>query len=77
MYGADGKRINTRDYRYKKKYEDERHKLVEEGMRKVPGFRPPADYKRPTKMSDKIYIPVRDYPEINFIGQLIGMYGHP
>ncbi|KAJ3054139.1 hypothetical protein HK097_002569 [Rhizophlyctis rosea] len=75
IYGPDGKRINTREYRYRKKLEDERHKLVEEGMRKVPGFRPPADYKRPTKMSDKLYIPVKDYPEINFIGQLIGPRG--
>ncbi|KNC96256.1 mRNA splicing protein MSL5 [Spizellomyces punctatus DAOM BR117] len=75
IYGADGKRINTREYRYRKKLEDERHKLVEEGLRKIPGFKPPADYKRPTKVSDKLYIPVRDYPEINFIGQLIGPRG--
>ncbi|KAJ3285914.1 hypothetical protein HK104_009248, partial [Borealophlyctis nickersoniae] len=75
IYGADGKRINTREYRYRKKLEDERHKLVEEGIRKVPGFKPPADYKKPTKMSDKLYIPVKDYPEINFIGQLIGPRG--
>ncbi|KAI8825281.1 uncharacterized protein EV422DRAFT_518222 [Fimicolochytrium jonesii] len=75
IYGADGKRINTREYRYRKKLEDERHKLVEEGLRKLPGFKPPTDYKRPSKTSDKIYIPVRDYPEINFIGQLIGPRG--
>ncbi|KAJ3045534.1 hypothetical protein HDV00_009191 [Rhizophlyctis rosea] len=75
VYGPDGKRINTREFRYRKKLEDERHKLVEEGIRKVPGFRPPADYKKPTKVSDKLYIPVKDYPEINFIGQLIGPRG--
>ncbi|RKO89769.1 hypothetical protein BDK51DRAFT_14430, partial [Blyttiomyces helicus] len=75
VYGPDGKRVNTREYRYRKKLEDERHKLVEEGIKKIPGFKPPADYKKPTKMQDKIYIPVRDYPEINFIGQLIGPRG--
>ncbi|KAI8588260.1 hypothetical protein BDZ88DRAFT_444577 [Geranomyces variabilis] len=75
IYGADGKRINTREYRYRKKLEDERHKLVEQGLRKIPNFKPPVDYKRPLKTSDKIYIPVRDYPEINFIGQLIGPRG--
>jgi splicing factor 1 len=72
VYGADGKRVNTRDYRYRKKLEDERHKLVEEGLRKVPGFKPPADYKRPSKIQDKYYIPAKDYPELNFIGLLIG-----
>ncbi|KAI9098034.1 hypothetical protein DFS34DRAFT_95154 [Phlyctochytrium arcticum] len=75
VYGADGKRINTREYRYRKKLEDERHKLVDEGLRKIPGFKPPADYKRPSKVSDKLYIPAKDYPEINFIGQLIGPRG--
>ncbi|KAJ3006439.1 hypothetical protein HKX48_000121, partial [Thoreauomyces humboldtii] len=75
IYGADGKRINTREYRYRKKLEDERHKLVEDGLRRIPGFKPPMDYKRPSKTSDKVYIPVKDYPEINFMGQLIGPRG--
>ncbi|KAJ3186219.1 hypothetical protein HDU85_007659 [Gaertneriomyces sp. JEL0708] len=75
FYGADGKRVNTREFRWRKKLEDERHKLVEEGLKKIPGFKPPADYKRPSKVSDKLYIPVKDYPEINFIGQLIGPRG--
>ncbi|KAJ8327023.1 hypothetical protein QVD99_005109 [Batrachochytrium dendrobatidis] len=75
-YGTDGRRINTREFRYRKKLEDERHKLVEKAIKVIPGFRPPADYKRPTKILDKIYIPVRDFPEINFIGLLIGPRGN-
>lgn len=56
--------------------EDERHDLVELGMKTIIGFRPPADYKRPSKLSEKVYIPLRDYPEINFIGLLIGPRGN-
>ncbi|KAJ1330257.1 hypothetical protein BSLG_009572 [Batrachochytrium salamandrivorans] len=58
-YGADGRRINTREFRYRKKLEDERHVLVDKAIKTIPGFRPPAEYKRPTKILDKIYIPVR------------------
>lgn len=75
-YGPDGKRNNTRDLRYKKKVEDERHALVELGMRTIMGFRPPADYKRPAKLTEKLYIPQVDFPDINFIGLLIGPRGH-
>ncbi|KAI8894727.1 hypothetical protein BC833DRAFT_603804 [Globomyces pollinis-pini] len=75
-YGPDGKRNNTRDLRYRKKIEDERHALVETGMRTIMGFRPPADYKRPSKLAEKVFIPLRDYPEINFIGLLIGPRGN-
>ncbi|KAJ3414467.1 hypothetical protein HDV05_006560 [Chytridiales sp. JEL 0842] len=76
VYGADGKRVNTREFRYRKKLEDERHKLVEEGLKKIPGFKPPADYKRPSKIQDKLYIPAKDYPEINFIGLILGPRGN-
>lgn len=75
-FGHDGKRDNTRDLRYKKKFEDERHALVELGMRTIPGFRPPTDYKRPEKLVEKFFIPVMDFPDINFIGLIIGPRGH-
>lgn len=39
-------------------------------------FKPPADYKKPTKYKEKVYIPQKDFPEINFIGQLIGPRGN-
>ncbi|OZJ04483.1 hypothetical protein BZG36_02673 [Bifiguratus adelaidae] len=75
-YDAQGKRTNTRELRYKAKLENERHKLVEKALKMNPMFRPPADYKRPTKVSDKVYIPAKDMPEINFIGLLIGPRGN-
>ncbi|CAG8679270.1 12909_t:CDS:2, partial [Dentiscutata heterogama] len=71
-----GKRVNTREYRYRKKLEDERHKLIEEAVKRNPDYKPPADYKRPTKVQDKVYIPAKEFPEINFIGLLIGPRGN-
>ncbi|KAJ1503772.1 hypothetical protein HMI54_000557 [Coelomomyces lativittatus] len=75
VYGADGKRINTRDYRFRKRLEDERHKLVTYAFKLDPNYRPPADYRKPTKLAEKIYIPVKEFPEINFIGLLLGPRG--
>jgi hypothetical protein len=35
-------------------------------MKTIPNYHPPSDYRRPTKTQEKIYVPVNDYPEINF-----------
>ena len=35
-------------------------------MKEIPNYHPPADYRRPTKTQEKVYVPVNDYPEINF-----------
>lgn len=66
QYDNLGRRVNTREYRYRKKLEDERHKLIEKAMRIIPSYHPPSDYRRPTKTQEKVYVPVNDYPEINF-----------
>ncbi|KAK9767247.1 Branchpoint-bridging protein, variant 3 [Basidiobolus ranarum] len=76
VYNSDGKRVNTREFRYRKKFEDERTKIIESAIKNYPTFKPPADYKRPTKIQEKVYIPAREYPEINFIGLLIGPRGN-
>ncbi|KAK8225499.1 hypothetical protein HDK77DRAFT_132633 [Phyllosticta capitalensis] len=76
QYDNFGRRVNTREYRYRKKLEDERHKLVEKAMKIIPNYHPPSDYRRPTKTQEKVYVPVNDYPEINFIGLLIGPRGN-
>ncbi|CAD0090533.1 unnamed protein product, partial [Aureobasidium vineae] len=76
QYDNFGRRVNTREYRYKKRLEEERHKLVEKAMKTIPGYHPPSDYRRPTKTQEKVYVPVNDYPEINFIGLLIGPRGN-
>lgn len=66
QYDNFGRRVNTREYRYRKRLEDERHKLVENAMKTIPNYHPPSDYRRPTKTQEKVYVPVNDYPEINF-----------
>ncbi|KFY73533.1 hypothetical protein V501_04224 [Pseudogymnoascus sp. VKM F-4519 (FW-2642)] len=76
QYDNFGRRVNTREYRYRKKLEDERHKLIEKAMKVIPNYHPPQDYRRPTKTQEKVYVPVNDYPEINFIGLLIGPRGN-
>src|SRR4051795_9260642 len=66
QYDNFGRRVNTREYRYRKRLEDERHKLIEKAMKTIPNYHPPQDYRRPTKTQEKVYVPVNDYPEINF-----------
>ncbi|KAI9692755.1 MAG: hypothetical protein M1820_009398 [Bogoriella megaspora] len=76
QYDNFGRRTNTRESRYRKRLEDERHKLVEQAIKTIPNYNPPSDYRRPTKTQEKVYVPVNDYPEINFIGLLIGPRGN-
>ena len=75
-YGPDGRRNNTRDIRYRNKLEEEQHRLVEYGMKHVIGFRAPIDYKRAQQVQEKVFIPQDEYPDINFIGLLIGPRGN-
>ncbi|KAJ3393362.1 hypothetical protein HDU84_002157 [Entophlyctis sp. JEL0112] len=76
QYGPQGQRVNTREVRYRKKLEDERHRIVDDAFRKIPGFVPPVDYKKPTKAAEKYFLPAKEFPEINFIGLLIGPRGN-
>lgn len=45
IYSHDGKRLNTREVRVRKRLEDERHDLVQKAMSLNPEYKPPADYK--------------------------------
>lgn len=45
IYNSEGKRLNTREYRTRKKLEEERHSLITEMVGLNPEFKPPADYK--------------------------------
>jgi len=77
QYDNMGKRTNTREVRHRAKLEAERHKLVQEMLTKHnPQYKPPSDYKAmPTKIIEKVFIPQEDFPEINFVGLLIGPRG--
>ena len=76
VYDASGKRVNTDEQRYRKLLEDERYRLVETALRVVPFFVPPKDYVKPTKFQEKYYIPVDQYPGVNFVGLLLGPRGN-
>lgn len=45
IYSHDGKRLNTREVRVRKKLEDDRHDLIQEATKLNPEYKPPADYK--------------------------------
>ncbi|KAH8118131.1 hypothetical protein DFH11DRAFT_1503885 [Phellopilus nigrolimitatus] len=78
-YDAQGRRTNTREVRYRKKLEDERIRLVDRALKTDPNFRPPVEYhqqKRSQRPSEKVYIPVKEFPEINFFGLLVGPRGN-
>lgn len=93
IYSTDGKRLNTREYRTRKKMEDDRHNLVQELIALNPEYKPPTDYKwvshpsvdyfiflfyRPpqNRITDKVFIPQENHPDINFVGLLIGPRGN-
>lgn len=55
IYSSDGKRLNTREFRTKKKLEEQRHQLVVRMQCMNPDFKPPTDYKW-VQMEMEIYI---------------------
>lgn len=76
-YDTTGRRINTRQHRYRQNLEQERQALVGAASATIPGYKPPRDFdsfKRPL-LIEKVYIPVKDFPGINFIGQILGPRG--
>lgn len=78
-YDAQGRRTNTREVRYRKKLEDERVALVDKQMALDPSFRPPAEYhqtKRSMRPQEKVFLPIKEFPEINFFGLLVGPRGN-
>lgn len=45
IYSHDGKRLNTREVRVRKRLEDERHDLIQKATGLNAEYKPPADYK--------------------------------
>ncbi|XP_075544966.1 splicing factor 1-like isoform X2 [Dermacentor variabilis] len=77
IYNSAGKRLNTREYRVRKKLEDERHVLIQEMFTINQEYKPPSDYKPPlVRVSEKVMIPQEEHPDINFVGLLIGPRGN-
>ncbi len=58
IYSTEGKRLNTREFRTRKKLETERHELIGKMKRLNPSYAIPADYKPPdNKVQDRVLIP--------------------
>lgn len=56
-------------------------RLVDRQMKNDPEFRPPTEYLMAKRQNggrpqDKVYIPVKEFPEINFFGLLVGPRGN-
>lgn len=76
QYDQSGNRINSRESRAIDTLEKERHTLVELAVTSVKNYDPPSDYKKAGKTTEKLYIPVQEHPEINFVGLLLGPRGN-
>lgn len=79
QYDDSGRRTNTRYRRHRERLENERHSLIQVAMRTIPNYRAPVGYVarsgRLYMIKEKVYIPSKDFPEVNFIGQLLGPRG--
>ena len=75
-YDQQGKRTNTAEQRYRRKLEEERNRLVQLSEKTMPGFVAPSGYVKITRFQDKYYIPVEQYPTVNFVGLLLGPRGN-
>ena len=75
-YNNTGKRTNTREERTKKALLAERQKLVMRYQEINPLYRPPKEFMNSGSTMEKIFIPVKEFPETNFIGLIIGPRGN-
>ncbi|KAK0702048.1 hypothetical protein B0T26DRAFT_758005 [Lasiosphaeria miniovina] len=78
QHGNSGRRTNTRYHRFQERLEVERHSLIQQASRTIPNCRPTTGYSRQKMrqaMKAKVYIPAKDFPEVNFIGQTLGPRG--
>jgi hypothetical protein len=75
IYDAKGRRVNTRADRARDKLEEERLRICERLKQLDPYFQPPPGI-RPLRVSEKMYLPVNDYPHVNFIGLILGPRGN-
>lgn len=75
VYNNLGIRINTREVRLRAKLTQKRQDIISRLIQKNPVFKAPTD-PQPPKLSKKLYIPVKEYPDYNFIGLIIGPRGN-
>ncbi|KAJ0119551.1 branchpoint-bridging protein [Diaporthe amygdali] len=76
-YDETGRRIDTRQSRYRHRLEEEFQALLDAASKTVRSYQIPRDYRKFQRslITDKVYIPVKDFPDVNFIGQILGPRG--
>lgn len=74
IYDTQGRRLNTREVRYKEKLEEERNRLLTEILELDPNFKIPANWKKPV-YKKKIMVPTQQFPDVNFFGLIVGPRG--
>ncbi|KAK9291429.1 hypothetical protein L1049_019376 [Liquidambar formosana] len=74
VYNNLGIRINTREVRLREKLIQERQDIISRLIKRNPTFERLPDFK--PQHYKKLYIPVKEYPEYNFIGLILGPRGN-
>jgi splicing factor 1 len=74
-YDQHGHRTNMREQRIRERLMAERAELIEKQLKLNPAFQTPADYRK-QKLQVRLEIPVKEFPEYNFIGLIIGPRGN-
>lgn len=74
IYDREGKRVNTPVQRAIDRLFEERNELVLKTLELDPNFKLPAGCP-PPRVVRKVYFPVREYPDVNFIGLVLGPRG--
>ena len=74
-YDGHGKRTNTREVRMREALTAERTRIIEDLMKLNPLYQPPVDFVK-VKPFKKVYIPIKEHPNYNFIGLIIGPRGN-
>lgn len=78
-YDASGRRTNTRERQHRQRLEEELQRLVDAAQKTFNGYKAPHNLRtyqrRGGLIKEKVFIPVRDFPALNFIGQILGPRG--
>jgi len=77
VYNSSGKRINTRLERTKHKWVTQRNNAITRLKEIDSGYQPPSQYNyKNVKLEDKIFLPAKEHPDINFVGLILGPRGN-
>ena len=74
-YDRSGVRTNTREVRVKAQMEAEFARLNRFLTKRIPGYTPPSDLQKASKIVKKIEIPSSDFPDVNFVAVMVGPRG--